>query len=475
MKKLLVLLFIALHSSFFTLCIAQNKYVDSLKTVLIKSNNPFERFNLINKIAQDHYVTGNGAIDSSYAMQMLHIALQVNNDSLKAISYNWIGNYYLQVGADFSKALEFFLKGVPLAEKAKDKRRLSSLYFDISNLYYLMDNPAEELNYAKKGEASLPDKSSPIYNFMVIQLNGLMYQYYSVTGKPDSTLHYLHALNELNYKTKSPFWEAETMGKFGLFYEQAGDYALADAYFKKAIRIADSNKDFYSLCSFKNKFAGALLKQNRLEDAKSEAMESFVRSKRNKYNTLNQKAAGLLQNIFYKLKNTDSAYYYSRMESTMRDSIFNTQKMNKMQSMAFTEQLRISEEEAKQAEEKEKQRQNIQYALIALGIVTLLILFLVLVRSVVIHEKLIEVLGVIALLIVFEFLNLILHPFFGKITNENPLLMLLALVCIAGLLVPMHHRIEKWATHRLIEKNKQIRLTAGKKTIEKLEDKKPTV
>jgi len=43
------------------------------------------------------------------------------------------------------------------------------------------------------------------------------------------------------------------------------------------------------------------------------------------------------------------------------------------------------------------------------------------------------------------------------------------LVCIAALLVPLHHKLEKWATHKLVEKNKQIRLAAAKKTIEELE------
>ncbi|MDZ4824527.1 MAG: hypothetical protein SH856_13800 [Flavobacteriales bacterium] len=48
--------------------------------------------------------------------------------------------------------------------------------------------------------------------------------------------------------------------------------------------------------------------------------------------------------------------------------------------------------------------------------------------------------------------------------------MLLALVCVAALLVPLHHSVEKWATHKLVAKHKQIRLPAAKRTIEKLEN-----
>jgi cell wall assembly regulator SMI1 len=43
------------------------------------------------------------------------------------------------------------------------------------------------------------------------------------------------------------------------------------------------------------------------------------------------------------------------------------------------------------------------------------------------------------------------------------------LVSIAAFLVPLHHRLETWATNKLVENNKQIRLAAAKKTIEQLE------
>jgi len=76
---------------------------------------------------------------------------------------------------------------------------------------------------------------------------------------------------------------------------------------------------------------------------------------------------------------------------------------------------------------------------------------------------------VVALLIVFEFLNLLLHPFLERVTHHLPVLMLFSMVCIAALLVPLHHQLEKWSAHRLVEKNKQVRLASAKRTIEKLE------
>lgn len=35
-------------------------------------------------------------------------------------------------------------------------------------------------------------------------------------------------------------------------------------------------------------------------------------------------------------------------------------------------------------------------------------------------------------------------------------------------MVPLHHKIEKWVTVRMVEKNKRIRIAAAKRTIEQL-------
>ncbi len=139
--------------------------------------------------------------------------------------------------------------------------------------------------------------------------------------------------------------------------------------------------------------------------------------------------------------------------------------------MTFENEVRQQELTQEKVKLEEQRKQNIQYALIALGIITFIILFLLLSRSFITNTKLITFFGVVALLMVFEFLNLLLHPFLERVTNHAPVLMLLALVCIAALLVPLHHRVEKWATTKLVEKNKQIRLAAAKRTIEELEKK----
>jgi hypothetical protein len=137
--------------------------------------------------------------------------------------------------------------------------------------------------------------------------------------------------------------------------------------------------------------------------------------------------------------------------------------------MAFVEQLRLRDEELKNIKAEEERQRQIQYLFIGIGIIAAVLLFLLLSHSIIAKEGLIKFIGIIGLLVVFEFINLLIHPALERMTHHSPVLMLLILVCLAALLIPLHHRLEKWVTHKMVEKNKRIRLAAAKRTIEQLE------
>jgi amino acid permease len=174
----------------------------------------------------------------------------------------------------------------------------------------------------------------------------------------------------------------------------------------------------------------------------------------------------------YENSNSDSAIKYFKIYRAANERVFNTQAIQQTQLLTFEDELRQQKLADDKIKTEEQRQQNLQYALIALGIIIFIILFLLLSRSFITNTRLIEFFGVLALLIVFEFLNLLLHPFLERVTNHTPVVMLLALVCIAAILIPLHRRVEKWSTAKLVEKNKRIRLALAKKTIEKLENNK---
>ena len=466
MKKIITLFcFIVSLQTAFT----QTGTVDSLKTALSSTNNPIEQFDLLNKINEAFFENGDANLDSASIYRMLLIAQRLNNDSLLAISYNTIGNIYFFNTGDYSKALEYFFKGVPLAERIKDKRRLSSIYSDISQVFENTGNYNEQIKYIKKAEAALPDKTSSMYDFMLVQVQINYASYFLNLNQPDSSLHYIQGLNETNLRLKGKIFNSVSLTLSARAYEQRGDDDLAEIFFNKAMSATDSISNPYNQLSVRVAYTNFLLKKNRIENASNQAFKLILAGQQLNNNDFKLAAAGFLKRVYETLKNTDSAYYYLQLQYAFRDSVFSREKTNRIQSLEFSEQIRITEEEVKKIKEEEQRKENIQYALIALGIITFIITFLLLSRSIIINAKVIEFLGVIALLLVFEFLNLLLHPFLERMTHHSPVLMLLALVCIAALLVPLHHYLQKMITHKLVEKNKQIRLEAAKKTIEELE------
>jgi hypothetical protein len=464
MKKLFLSAFIYLFTSGSE---AQNNATDSLKAVLAQTTGFVERFNLMNRSLEYMYINGEGNPDSSHCANMLRIAQQANNDSLFAIAYNQVGNYFFRFKGDFARALEYFFKGVPFAETAHDKRRLSSLYIDIAGVYTRLGNAYEQMKYTRKAIASLPEKTSPMYSFMAAQTNYYMSSYFLVRMQNDSALYYAQELNDANLSLKSPMFESAVHGLMGVVYERRGDTALAGLHMERSNSLSDSIRYLFGKIEAKLGYTNYLIRNRRMFEARKQALQLMnIGIEKNNFD-VKKSAAGFLAIIYENNSQPDSAFYYSRLESAMKDSIFNQDNLNKIQSLAFNEQLRTIEEESKQAAAREERKQNIQYALLALGIISFIILFLLLSRRIITNIKMIGFLGVLALLMIFEFLNLLLHPFLERITHHSPVLMLLALVCIAALLVPFHHWLEKWAIHKLVEKNKQMRLEAAKRKIKR--------
>ena len=330
-------------------------------------------------------------------------------------------------------------------------------------------NNKAAVQYVRKGGDDLPDKSHPLYDFMLLQYQRGMATWYLSVKQPDSALYFAQAFYESSRRVNSIAQRFNALVSIADAYTQSGEHELADVYIKKIIAITDSVKMIPIKLRFSNYYIPALLSKGNISEAMAQAKQLLDLGELNSNNNVKLAASDFMRQIFDSLHNKDSAYYYSRMEASINAQIFSQSNVNKIQALAFNEQIRLIEEEAKKTEEEQRRKQNIQYALLALGIITFVITFLALSRRHITNTKLIKFLGVVALLIVFEFLNLLLHPFLESITHHSPVLMLLALVCIAALLVPLHHKLEKWATHKLVEKNKQVRLAAAKRTIEELE------
>ena len=389
---------------------------------------------------------------------------QENNDPIKeALGYCILGTG-LRVSGNPIKGLQMQQKGLVLAEKANNfsllalvKNQMAHTYRDRDEWDNAFKGYAAALDDAVKGKNEVI-KIWPLMNLGVCYLN---------LNKLDSALKYLQRAYELSITINR--WDLPYMlWNLGSVHSKLGNTLLAVSYFNMSIQVSEDSKRYRQLNFAYTGLAEHFQRMNQRDSCILYLKKALAAVQHTPFFFMSAKPAKILAELYEK-SNCDSTLTYAGIYKVANDSVFSNKINQQIRVMTFDEELRQQELTTEKTEAEQQRKQNVQYALLAFGIITFIILFLLLSRSFITNTKIIEFLGVIALLIVFEFLNLLLHPFLERVTHHSPVLMLLALVCIAALLVPLHHKVEKWATAKLIEKNKQIRLAAAKKTIEQLE------
>lgn len=440
---------------------ASKKLTDSLRTELERTNNPAKRFYILNRISDIKNFQAE-KIDSAITVEMLHIAEHLENDSLLAVCYNLVGLYFFNKG-DNNTSLEYLIKGIPLAEKVNDKRRISSLYFDISMVYFNLYSYEEAFKNIIKGGENLPDKSYPFYDYMLVQYQRNMTMYFIFTNQTDSALKYAQELLETSNRIKSILFKYASMYLNGSVYNMMGNNEQAEIYFNKAISISDSIISQEEKLKFYESYIEYLIKNNKTNEALEQAKQLMNLANQSNDVNLKLSGSGYLSQVYDIMNNTDSAYHYSKMEKQISEEIFSQRNLDKIQALAFDEKIRVMEEDAKKNEEQKKRNIQIQYLFLAIIIITLVVLYMLFSHRLISNPQRVEYFGILALLIVFEFVNLILHPVLGELTHHRPLLMLLGLVSIAAFLVPLHHKGEKWVKEYLTKKNERIRIEKAEK------------
>lgn len=290
---------------------------------------------------------------------------------------------------------------------------------------------------------------------------------YLAMGKVDSALVYTQKAYELSIKSGITYWLTSTYLQFGTIHAALKNSTLALNYWDLALKEANRIGSPKFASTAYNAMAQYYYSANQIDSAKVYATKAISSVKNTAFYTLNVDPAKLLLNI-YRNSNLDSAFKYSEIYRTTNDSLVNIRALQQAQLMGVEEEARIAQEKLELEKEEEAHQKNIEYTFIALGILSFLMIFLIFSRSYITNPKVIEFLSVIALLIVFEFFNLLIHPVLEKVTHHSPVLMLLGLVLLAALLIPLHHKLEHWAVNKLVEKNKQSRLANAKRTLEEL-------
>lgn len=457
-KILLIIFFSALSYTSF----AQLPNLDSLLKVISKEKSDSAKFYLAFSGLTE---SETNPVDDMANAEVFLVYGQKNNDKVcEVMGLACLGYDYRAFG-NTAKSVEYNLKAKQVAESTGDNRLISPVYIGLATNYLDLGDLPKAIDYCR---LSLERATHVEENIFTIMTNLTMGEIYFAAGKLDSALIFTQKAYELSIALKIDYYLCGVYEQLGLIQAKLNNPSLALNYFNLALQEGKKinspkyiNKAYYAI-------AEHFLNANQKDSAITYSKNAIAAVDNTPFSTMKMKPAKLLLDM-YRTNNADSAFKYSEIYRIANDSLYNIKGIQQTQLMTFEEDARQKQAEIALTKEKEQRKQNIQYALIALGIVIFIMVFLLLSRSIITNTRIIEFLGVLALIVVFEFLNLLLSPVIGNITNHSPVLMLLSLVIIAAVLIPIHSRLQILATTKLVEKNKKMRLENAKRTIEKLE------
>ncbi len=371
----------------------------------------------------------------------------------------------LNLLGDYSSSLKLSTSILKRFEQQNDSTAIIETYNTIGQSYNFSKNYDRAISNFKKSIQYIVKKNSEDLFWAYCQTADS----YAAAVMPDSGLVYSQRALKIATELKDDFLISAAYSTTGENYISNKDYDLALPFLRKAISSSDFQNSPPGLHEIYNDFAELFLGLKEYDSVVYYSQKALHKRGKIYYNDQLLRSYEYLYKSFEQTNQSDSIYKYFRLATALKDSLFDMEKIKSIESISFEQNLKDQEKVLQAQKLEEERHQNLQFALMAIGIISVIILFLLLSRSFITNTRIIKFFSVLVLLIVFEFLNLLLHPFLERITHHSPILMLLCLVCIAALLVPMHHKIEHWASIKLVEKNKKIRLAAAKKTIEQLE------
>jgi tetratricopeptide (TPR) repeat protein len=445
----------------------RNALLDSLDARHDMSKPLLERLEIMGQHDEALFAQGRWEERAANAKEYMELAQQVGTDSVLAKAYGMMAGLERN-GTRTSTALKYYLLARQYAHAAGDMGQIGFSEKEIGVLYKELKDYPTAIQYLKRAQVAESDPGQT--NRVSCHMSEIML----ALGKADSALYYAQRSNVFINPGDDPYGYARSQLVLGTAYAALGQQDQSGAFLRRCLAICDSFDVVLPMTQALTAQAAALIAVGHPSEAVAIGKRSMAVAKR-AYGLGNDiEAADVLWKAYRAAGNSDSALVYSVLVSQLKDSLTALSDRSNMEDLIFDQQLKDREEARSREEAAMARTNNIQFGIIALIVITLGIFLLVFSRTAVVGAKAIKNLSLIALLLFFEFINLLLHPFLDRITNHSPILMLLCMAAIAGLLIPLHHRMEKLITNMLVSKNNRVRLEAARRTIEELEGRQET-
>ena len=350
-----------------------------------------------------------------YWLKALEIAEHINFKPGIANHLHNIGNIFMSQ-KNYGKALEYYNKALKISEEAGIKKLATNSYTSIGNVY------------AQKGD----NNKALEYHFKALSIDEQM------GNKGDI------AADEIN---------------IGSIYNEQGNFTKAQSTLMQALQskqeTGDKNgvaKAYYILGKMYLHMAqGGIDRAANLQHAVTYLDSAVAVDKQIGYLDNMQKSYEALADAHELLDHHKEAFNSYKGYIAIKDSIFSMEKQTEIYNLEKKAEIESAKREAEKEEQEKQRKEYIQIAGISIFILVLITVVL-LIRHKPINPRIIDILGTFSVLIIFEFIELLLHARIEAFTHHNLTLTLLCLLVLAAIIIPVHHKIDHWMKKQIGKK-----------------------
>jgi two-component system NarL family sensor kinase len=320
------------------------------------------------------------AFDSAllYFDKALQIRFLINDSVGIAALYNKIGIVHQQT-RNLKQATEAGINALKIFEALEMQKEMAYSYNNLAILHYNQNNYAKSLEYHEKAK-TIRLQNNEMYDYAAT-LGNMAHVYLSMNDTTLAIKNYTEALKILSEFPKDEYY-VNVLSALSTLYYQMGKLADALPIAQSAyeMRVLMGNELYLTTSHIM--LGNILMELGNLKESKKHLNTALYSAEKLKIKEHLQSVYGALSTWFLKQFKYDSAYYYLKLQSIVKDSILNediNESIAEMQTKYETEkkenEILFLSKENEIASLKLYKQQTVLYALTALFILSIFLAF----------------------------------------------------------------------------------------------------
>lgn len=429
--------------------LAQHNIIDSLQKELKKANHDTSKAILLYQLSYEYqgYKPDSGLLlaQEAYDLSLKHHFLKGQSWAL-----NQIAGAFGKMG-NSAQSLEYYIRQLKIEEERNEPENIAVVNMNIALVYNSEKDTAKAISYILKADSLIQRYQMTDLQLYVLLNKGEIFE---KANRLSEALKITKQCYDTAVEHQAQLIKGTALNNLGNIFFKLGNYEEAVKQYQNSYTLLLAQNDYLTISEGRIGLARAYSALHNTDSALIYSWLAYAISSHGNF-LKNALEASRLLSILYKGQNKiDSAFAYQEITFVLRDSIESIEKIKRLESVSLEEQLRQKHIMALAEQEKEEQHQRLQLLSIGIFIPLFFLLSLYISRKR-IPKKVIEFSGVLSLLLLFEYITLLIHPFVAEITHHTPVYEILILVCVAALVVPAHHKIEHWFIQRLSSINEK--------------------